>query len=91
MADETKKTPERPIIDMIFRLVMIYTAATCLFRGLQNWRNEDYLQAVIWFLITFSQIGQILGWSRHESKVVRLTIWIPLVLALILYVVSKML
>lgn len=46
MTDETKKNKERPIIDMIFRLINVYLAATFFFNGWENWQSEKYLLAV---------------------------------------------
>lgn len=89
--NENKIAEKHPIFVVVIRLAIIYIAATCFFRGLQNWRNEDYLESISWFLLSFSQIGQLLGLFRYQSKIIRMAIWISLVLALILWVVSKLL
>lgn len=90
MKNETEKSTYRYVLDMIFRLVMIFTATTCFFHGMRNWRNDNYLESGIWFLISLSQIGQLWGQFQHKSKVVRLASWIPLGLALILLVLSRL-
>lgn len=70
---------------------MIYTAATCFFRGLQNWRGEEYLEAATWLLLSLSQIGQIFGLNKYKSILVRSLVWIPLIIALILIVLKWLL
>ena len=83
MADETKKTKERPIINMIFRLACVYLAATFFLNGWENWQSQKYLVAVSWFIFSLSQIGQIFGWFQNKSKVVIVLIFIPILLAMI--------
>lgn len=83
MADETKKPKERPIIDMIFRLLNVYLAANFFFHGWEKWQNEQYLLAVSWFVFSLSTIGQIFGWFRNKSKVVIILMFIPILLAMI--------
>ena len=90
MADE-KKTREHPIIDLVFRLLSVYLVATCFMSGLQNWQDGEYLKSVGWFLLCFSQIGQVFGWYKHESKIVRQLMWILLIIAIIFFVLSRLL
>ncbi|HRH43869.1 MAG TPA: hypothetical protein PKY82_19715 [Pyrinomonadaceae bacterium] len=90
MKNETEKSTYHYVLDLFFWLAMIYTAATCFFHGLQNWRNEDFLESGIWFLLSLSQVGQLWGWFHHKSKVFRLVVWIPLTLALFLLILSRL-
>lgn len=83
MADETKKTPERPIIDMIFRLLNVYLAATFFLNGWENWQSQKYLLAISWFIFSLSQIAQVFKWYQNRSKAVLVLMFIPLIFALI--------
>lgn len=83
MADETKKPKERPILDLIFRLVNVYLAATFFLNGWEKWQNEEYLLAVSWFIFSLSQIAQVFKWYQNKSRVVIILMFIPLIFALI--------
>lgn len=83
MENTSDKSKERPILDMIVRLINVYLAATFFFNGLREWQNQEYLLSVSWFIFSLSQIAQVFGWFHHKSKFIRWGLLIPLGFALI--------
>lgn len=89
MSDETKKTKEHPVLDMIFRLVNVYLAVTFFLNGWGKLQNQEYLLAASWFIISLSSIAQVFGWFQNKSKAVTTVIFIPLIFALIVILASQ--
>ncbi|MEK7724104.1 MAG: hypothetical protein AAB336_07150 [Acidobacteriota bacterium] len=88
MADETKKPQENPIIDMIFRLACVYLAATFFFKGLEDWRNSEYLLVGVDFSVVFLELGLIFSW--YKQKVMRILLGLCAALCFIFLILSKL-
>lgn len=91
MEVETKKTKESPILNIIFRLVCVYLAATFFFKGLEDWRNGEYLLVGVDFSLVFLELGLIFRWHSHKLKIVRVLVWVAVALSFIFLALSKIL
>ena len=90
MTDETRKIKKRPVIDMIFRLLCVYVAATSFFTGLQDLRDSAYLKAGMDFSLVILELGLIFSWHRHKSKIVQMLPWIATGACFVFLVLTKL-
>jgi hypothetical protein len=91
MEDKTKKIKVHPILDMAFRLGFVFIAATCFFHGLQDWRDEQYLQSSTYFFLTIAELILIFKWNKPKSKVIDILMWSAIVIAFVFLALSKLL
>lgn len=88
MTDEPKKTKESPIIEMVFRLACVYLAATFFFKGLEDWRNGEYLLVGMDFSLVFLELGLIFDW--YKQRVMRILLGLGVALCFIFLILSKL-
>ena len=78
-------------MDMIFRLLCVYVAASFFFGGLQDWRNEEYLKAGMDFSLVIGEFGLIFKWYSHESNIIKAIPIIAMALSFIFLILWKLL
>jgi len=90
MTDKTIRNSRHSLLDIIFRLLCVYLAASFFFSGLQHWRDGELLRAGVDFALVVSEFGLIFGWHNHKSKVVRLLAWAGIIAAFVFLAFSKL-
>lgn len=90
MADE-KKNELYPIFDLIFRLACVYVAASFFFKGLEDWRNSEFLLVGVDFSLVIGELGLIFRWYSHKSKIIKAIPIIAMGLCFVFLALSKLL
>lgn len=92
MADEKKNQRSffDSLLDIVFRLLCVYLAASFFFGGLQHWREGEYLRAGADFSLVVAELGLIFGWSGNRFKALRVLMWAALAAAFIFLALSKL-
>ncbi|MBX7174742.1 MAG: hypothetical protein K1X72_27450 [Pyrinomonadaceae bacterium] len=90
MKNETEKSTYRYVLDMIFRLCCFYVLATYFFKGIEDWRNGEYLLVGLDFSLVVAEIGLIFRWGGHKLKILRILMWSAFAMCLIFLILSKL-